>query len=123
MKRCILAVAVAFFVLAPIYAVPHFSQSSTADDRTQWLATILKEMQTIKVGMKRIDLLKVFKEEGGISTRLSRRYAYRDCPYIKVDVEFEPIGRPDNSGKSSLESSQDKIIRISKPFLDWPTYD
>jgi hypothetical protein len=53
-------------------------------------------MESTRVGMTRMNLLKVFKEEGGISTRLSRRYAYRDCPYIKVDVEFEPVGQPNN---------------------------
>ena len=92
-------------------------------DHTQWIVTSLREMQTIKVGMTRMDLLKVFKEEGGLSTVSSRTYAYKHCPYIKVDAEFEPTGPPDSSGRRSIESSQDKIIRISKPFLDWPTND
>jgi len=66
------------------------------------------------------DLLRVFKEEGGISTREWRRYAYHDCPYIKVDVEFQPVGDPDNKVS---QSPKDKIIKISKPFLEWSIMD
>ena len=65
--------------------------------------------------MTRAELLTVFNEEGGLSTRTWRRYAYRDCPYIKVDVEFEVVGEP-IAGLS--ESPKDKIIKISKPFLE-----
>ena len=66
------------------------------------------------------ELLRVFKEEGGISTRNWRRYAYRDCPYIKVDVEFQPVGDPENRVN---QSTLDKIIKISKPFLEWSIMD
>jgi hypothetical protein len=92
MRQYITGFTLAFLTLAPIYASAPSSQFFTADDHTQWVATILKEIQSIKVGMNRIDLLKVFKEEGGVSTRISRRYTYRDCPYIRVDVEFEQSG-------------------------------
>ena len=90
------------------------------DEHTQWIAKSLKEIESVKVGMTRVDLLKVFKEEGGISTRTWRRYAYRDCPYIKVDVEFEPVGELENKVS---QSQKDKIIKISKPFLEWSIID
>src|SRR5262245_11285252 len=72
--------------------------------QTEWVANSLKEIQTIKVGMTRTDLLKVFTTEGGLSTGLTRTYVYRECPYIKVDVEFEPVGRParDKNGRVTL---------------------
>ena len=54
--------------------------------------TTVYSMQAIKVGMTRRDLLTVFMPEGGISTRLFRRYVFRGCQYIKVDVEFTPVG-------------------------------
>lgn len=65
--------------------------------------------------MTRAELLKVFREEGGLSTRTWRRYAYHDCPFIKGDVEFEAVGEPE--GRLG-ESPNDKIIKISKPFLE-----
>ena len=82
-------------------------------DHTKWVAESLTDMETIKVGMTRADLLKVFMEEGGVSTRSSRTYAYRDCPYFKVTVQFAPIGAVEKFG----ESQKDKIIKISQPFL------
>ena len=96
------------------------SASRGTDEHTEWIAKSLKEIETVKVGMTRVDLLRVFKEEGGLSTRTSRRYVYRDCPYIKVDVEFEPVGAP---GNQTNESPSDKIIKISKPFLEWSIMD
>ena len=55
-------------------------------------------------GMTRADLLKVFTTEGGLSTGLNRTYVYRECQYIKVDVDFEPVGRParDAEGRVTL---------------------
>jgi hypothetical protein len=80
-------------------------------------------MQAVKVGMTRADLLKVFKTEGGLWTGLQRRYVYRECPYFKVDVEFEAVGRPahDREGRVTLaERSEDLIKKISRPYLAFP---
>lgn len=94
--------------------------AKTATEHTDWIARSLREMQTIKVGMTRAELLKVFSEEGGLSNRLQRRYAYRDCPYIKVDVKFEAVGAPDDN---LTEHPKDKITQISQPFLEWSIED
>lgn len=96
------------------------SESRGADEHTAWVEKSLREIETVKVGMTRLELLKVFKEEGGISTRTWRRYVYRECPYIKVDVEFEQIGEPENKLNQKPE---DKIVKISKPFLEWTILD
>ena len=96
------------------------SQSQEADTHTEWIVKSLKEIESVKAGMTRRDLLRVFREEGGISTRTQRRYVYRDCPYIKVDVEFQPVGDPENK---LSENPKDKIIKISKPFLEWSIVD
>jgi hypothetical protein len=95
------------------------SSKSQADAHTEWIVKSLKEIESVKVGMTRGDLLKVFGEEGGISTRTWRRYVYHECRYIKVDVEFEPIGEPEKPS----QSPRDKIIKISKPFLEWSIMD
>jgi len=83
-------------------------------------------MQTVKVGMTRADLLKVFTTEGGLSSGLNRTYVYRQCPLIKVDVEFEPVGRParDGEGRVTLiEANEDVIKKVSKPYLEWGVTD
>jgi hypothetical protein len=99
---------------------------SSFKDRNEWIATVIKKTSEIKPGMIRGDLLEVFKEEGGISTAFSRVYAYKDCPYIKVLVEFSPVGRPerDSNGRATLvENSRDVIKSISKPYLEFAIVD
>ena len=96
-------------------------RSRDDDDHVKWVMNSLKEMETIKVGMTRADLLKVFSEEGGLSTRKWRQYVYQKCPYFKVKVEFEPVGEPE--GPNSMESSKDRVVKISQPFLDWLVID
>jgi hypothetical protein len=95
-------------------------------DHTAWVADSLKRMQTIKPGMTRANLLKVFTTEGGLSTGLQRTFASQDCPYFKVDVEFEAVGRPsrDANGRVTLvEGSQDIIVKISRPYLQFSIMD
>ncbi len=78
---------------------------------TKKLEAIIKEVDAIKPGQTRKDLLKLFDGEGGLYSGNERRYDYRTCPYIKIDVKFErnPIGP---------EKDDDKIVSISKPYLD-----
>jgi hypothetical protein len=83
-------------------------------------------MQTVKVGMTRSDLLKIFTTEGGLFSGLQRTFVSRDCPYFKVDVEFEAIGRPshDRDGWVTLEEDgRDVIVKISKPYLEFAHMD
>jgi hypothetical protein len=120
MKMLISVLAFGLLTFNSVAVVLPASKTCGTDEHTEWIAKSLKEIESVKVGMTRVDLLKVFKEEGGISTRTWRRYAYRDCPYIKVDVEFEPIGEPEDK---LSESPKDKIIKISKPFLEWSIID
>ena len=79
-------------------------------------------MQTIKVGMSRRELLTVFTTEGGLSTGLHRTFVSRDCPYFKVDVEFEAVGRPgrDADGRVTLiQAEEDRIVSMSRPYLQF----
>lgn len=89
-------------------------------EHTEWVSQSLREMQTIERGMTREELLQVFIEEGGISTRFERRFAYRHCPYIKVDVKFEPVGASDDK---LTNYPKDKVKEVSKPFLEWSIVD
>ena len=85
--------AVVFIALVSLSCLVLVSPSTTSqrDAHTEWIAKGLKEMQGIKVGMTRAELSKVFTTEGGISARTQQRFVYRECAYIKVDVEFEAL--------------------------------
>lgn len=100
--------------------------TATSENHTEWVARTLTRMLTIKPGMTRSDLLKVFTTEGGLSTGLQRTFVSRDCPYFKVDVEFKAVGRRnrDREGRVTLvEDGRDVIVRISKPYLDFAVMD
>ncbi len=102
------------------------SKKEAAAEHVAWVVDSVKRMQEVKPGMTRADLLKVFTAEGGISTALNRTYVYRECPYIKVDVEFEAVGRParDKDGRVTLvESDADLIKVISRPYLQFSVAD
>jgi len=91
-----------------------------------WVGHALERMETVKAGMTRDDLLKVFTTEGGISTGLQRTYVSRDCAYFKVDAEFQAVGRPDrdSNGRVTLqEDARDIIIKISRPYLQFSVTD
>ncbi len=88
------------------------------ENHTDWISECMKCIQFIKPGATRGELLEVFTTEGGISTRLWRRYVYRQCPYIKVDVEFKAV-----DDDKWTEKPGDIITKISKPFLEWSIID
>ena len=122
------AVVIVALLFAAVISTSALSVGSSqkSQQQTEWVAKSLREIQKVKVGMTRADLLKVFTTEGGLSTGLSRTYVYRECPYIKIDVEFEPVGRPahDADGRVTLvEADGDVIKRISKPYLEWSIMD
>ncbi|MGD0201560.1 MAG: hypothetical protein ABSD27_12480 [Bryobacteraceae bacterium] len=129
MVRQLLALALlSSAVIGPssIHATLRADQGQSSQDHVAWVAEALERMQTIKPGMTREDLLNVFTTEGGLSTGLQRTFVSRDCPYFKVDVEFEAVGRPnrDNDGRVTLiEGSQDIIVKISRPYLQFSHMD
>ncbi len=89
-------------------------------ERTRWLSNVLSWTHEIKPGMTRKQLLRVYSEEGGISTRDQRTYVLKGCPGIKVDVQFLPVG---NTKDDLTESPDDKILKISRPYLEYSTMD
>lgn len=83
-----------------------------------WISECISRTEYIYPGKTRADLLKVYTIEGGISTRSWRKYVYRECPFIKVDVEFKAT---DNDKRT--EKPGDIITKISKPYLEWSIRD
>lgn len=125
--RVVLILALSWCVMP---GTPTCAQTLSAEavnrQRVAWVADSLERMQTIRPGMTRAALLKVFGTEGGLSNGLRRTYVYRDCPYFKIDVEFEPVGRPphDKEGRVTLvESGADTIKSISRPYLQFGVAD
>jgi hypothetical protein len=113
----------AFFVFLCMLSVGAIAQtgppqtpSQSEREHTAWIAGALDSMQTIKVGMSRSDLVKLFTTEGGLSTISRRTYVYRQCLYIKVDVKFA-------ASSCDGELPTDKIVEVSRPYLAWSVMD
>jgi hypothetical protein len=107
---CILSVS------AIAQSQPPQHPSQIEREHTAWIAAALNSMQTIKVGMTRSDLVKMFTTEGGLSTTSQRTYVFRQCPYIKVDVKFAASSR-------AGELPTHKNVEVSRPYLAWSVMD
>jgi len=125
---CVLASLVSLVAQAPVAARQVSVQRDAetvrlaqppGDDHVRWVEATMRRMATVKPGMTRAELLEVFTTEGGLSTRVGQTFVSRDCPYFKVDVTFQPVGRPDPLGASP----QDKIVSMTRPYLQFPTLD
>jgi hypothetical protein len=116
------ALTVAMFLAIAALDGTSNTANCTAGEHETWISRATTEMQTIKVGMTREDLLKVFTRAGGFFTtsRLAGTYQYKESPYIKVDVEFSEAPGEDNH---TAESPKDIIRSISKPYLAPPAFD
>jgi len=91
-------------------------------EHTMWIASVMDSIHTVKPGMTRQDLLKVFNTEGGLSSRIHRIYVFKGCRYIKVTVEFQPVEHQ-NDSQSQKEMPTDRIVAISMPFLQYRVLD
>ena len=106
--------------------MPSTRQEQCAQEHRLWVAQALQKMETIHPSMTGKDLLGVFTTEGGLSTGLRRTYVSQECPYFKVDVEFEAVGRPSRDGEGRVtlvEDNRDVIVKISKLYLQFSIMD
>jgi hypothetical protein len=109
-----------------LLASPPNGKDQPPQAHVAWVTEVLKRMQTIMPGMTREALYRVFTTEGGLSTGLQRTFVSRDCPYFKVDVEFQATGRPDrdeNGRVTLVEDGKDLILKISTPYLQFGIMD
>ena len=84
-------------------------------DKRLWVEDLYKEATSIKVGMSRADLLKVFEVDDGVQRIPAERYVLRSYPHIKVRVEFDV-----KYGQGYKEKPDAEIIikSISKPYVE-----
>ena len=120
MKKLVVISAISFAMFVMMMSARPVQTQRKPVSHSERVAQSLAEIRTIKVGMTRKDLLRLFTVEGGVSTRTSRTFVFRECPYIKVDVGFETVGAPADKLNEHME---DKITRISKPYLEQSVSD
>ena len=89
------------------------SRPADTAQHCEWLAKIIREADSIKVGMTRRDIEKVLQEEVGglVQRRKSLRYQHPDCSYVTLIVSFE-------AAKGENEKDDKITKRSDAPFLD-----
>jgi len=108
-----------------LHASPTGDQKQSSE-HVAWVAEVLQRLYTIRPGMTRKTLLTVVTTEGGLSTGLRRTFVSRDCPFFKVDVEFQAVGRPDrdvNGRVTLVEGDEDVVLKVSTPYLQLSHFD
>jgi hypothetical protein len=114
MKRFLSLVVISTALTSPLLGqTQHMCQPK---DYSHWLQMSLIEIQTVKVGMTRGDLLKLFTPDSGFGT--GGRFRYQKSWMIAIDVTFAT-----NNGDPEKAQSTDVITSISKPYLDFAAYD
>ena len=86
-------------------------------EHTQWIEHVMASLSTIKPGMTRKDLARLVVQDGGLGSRSQGRYLYRHCADIKIDIQFAAADEgPD-------WSPEDRVVKVSRPYLEYPTFD
>src|SRR4051812_13231533 len=96
-----------------------FIETQDADEKAhqQWLDARYKEATSIRSGMTRADLLKLFSLNGGFQTT-TQHYTLKSCHLIKIDVSFDKYDFSNRQRDDSV-----RIVEISKPYLEPMTID
>jgi hypothetical protein len=110
-------------------------ETKPEQDHIQWVTEVLIKMQSIKPGMTRQDLYKVFRTEGGlVFSPYKRTFVSRDCPYFKVNVEFRAAAADPTKQQEEPQDERDDekliggnpadvIANISTPYLQFSIMD
>jgi hypothetical protein len=84
------------------------------DEHLKFVRACLEDIRSVKPGVSRADLLKKFKQAGGLYNRKLASYSYLRCPFFKVSVTFEP------SGPGEALAADDKVVKVPTPYLEDP---
>lgn len=112
------------FVLC-VFVLGVFSceQDSSTEDKVasvenHHLEVQLDEILTLRKGQTRADVSKLFEPQGGLALFFdTHTFWYKKNNLIKIDIKFDMIDK-----KNAIWNSEDKIIEISKPYLQKGVY-
>lgn len=93
-------------------------------DFAKWVERCLNDFESIKVGTTREEIERKWTMDGGIQVLSQNRYVHRVCGCFKIDVEFDVKGNAaDKRPMWEIWSKKDKVIKVSKPYLERPVSD
>ena len=92
------------------------SRGGANQNPQRWLEERYKEATSMRAGMSRAELMRVFEEDGGLQRIPAGRYVLRSCRMIKVEVEFDV---ENGQAYEGVPEEELKIRSVSKPYLEY----
>jgi hypothetical protein len=119
MLKTSLVIGILFFSVCT-FTVRSLTRDEARQDPREWLEERYKEATSVRAGMSRAELLRVFEEDGGSQRIPAGRFVLRSCRMIKVEAEFDV-----EYGQAYKEKPDEelKIKAISKPYLEYMNTD
>jgi hypothetical protein len=114
-RKVIAAVAMSLLLCA----LPISQAAPPSDGTVQLIKEAILATGDIKAGSLRQTVERSFVLDGGTQTRQTSRYVFKKCHFIKIDVTFERGDTLTSGGNSP----RDKVVGVSKPYLEYPTLD
>ncbi len=102
-----------------ILASPGSSRQTTPQNHCGVIEEALQETAKLKPEMTRDKVEVNFVLDGGMQFERTSRYLFRKCSFIKVDVEFAERG----AGSPKEFSATDRVVKVSRPYLEYPAFD
>ena len=87
------------------------------DDFSKRVALLLKDFEKMKPGMSREEIKQFFPRDGGVHSVSKERFVHPECPFFKVDVEFDFELDPNDQNRP-VWSDEDQAKKISKPYIE-----
>jgi hypothetical protein len=90
--------------------------------KEKWFRMCYENLLAVKPGITRRELDKMLDMDGGICSPSLPRYCHRECPCLKINVKFDVKRNPDNQNRM-VWSDDDKVLGVSRPYVETPFYD
>ena len=90
--------------------------------RIRWVGECLRDFNTLKPGMTRAEVEKVFPRHTMDEHSVPSRIIHPDCPLFMIDVYFDIKGNPEDQNRATPRP-EDLLINISKPYIAYPIND
>jgi hypothetical protein len=88
-------------------------------EHAEWVAGCLKDFESIKVGMTRGEIEEKLPKDGGLQSVSPFRFTHPACASFKIDVEFDFKRNPEDHNRAAW-NKEDKAVKVSKPYIEWP---
>ena len=121
--RLIVGAAVLLGVSTALFSAHGKPPTSTPDkEHTEWVEKCLADFKSIKAGMTRHEVEGKLMMDGGLQGAFPVRYIHPACPYFKIDVEFAFKKNAADQNRA-ITGKDDKVTRVSKPYIETPFLD